>query len=220
MPISVTGSKVTSPLTRALRSGNVVTVSALGARSSSGFSLLELLVVLLLIGLIASAVTVNVNSGGRDIYIESSVRNLANVAEYVLDEAQIDGVNYGLMLREEGVDGDFATRYYWLQRDLDGWKPVSARADVFDDGVFPPDVEVQLNLSDAPVAELTLDQQDDQDEPDKERLLPQLVFYTNGEVTEGEIDVRQRDTGTLLWRIRWDLLGRFEVLRRGEEEAE
>ena len=38
----------------------------------------------------------------------------------------------------------------------------------------------------------------------------------NCETTAGAIDVRRRDDGELLWRVEWDLLGRFELLRRGE----
>ena len=44
------------------------------------------------------------------------------------------------------------------------------------------------------------------------------MFYASGETTVGAIDVRRRDSGELLWRVEWDLLGRFEVLRRGEAE--
>ena len=43
------------------------------------------------------------------------------------------------------------------------------------------------------------------------------MFYASGETTVGSIDVRRRADGELLWRIQWDLLGRFTVLPRGEE---
>jgi hypothetical protein len=42
------------------------------------------------------------------------------------------------------------------------------------------------------------------------------VFYASGETTVGAINVRDQESGDLLWRIEWDLLGRFELLRRGE----
>jgi hypothetical protein len=47
-----------------------------------------------------------------------------------------------------------------------------------------------------------------------------VVFYASGETTVGAITVRQMETGDVLWRIEWDLLGRFEVLRRGEVDGE
>ena len=55
---------------------------------------------------------------------------------------------------------------------------------------------------------------------DEEAATPQVIFYSSGETTSGAIDVRRRSSGDLLWRLEWDLLGRFELLRRGEEEPE
>jgi hypothetical protein len=64
------------------------------------------------------------------------------------------------------------------------------------------------------VAELSLD------DNEEEKINPQVVFYASGETTVGAINVRQLDNDELLWRIEWDLLGRFDVLRRGEAEEE
>ena len=76
---------------------------------------------------------------------------------------------------------------------------------------MPPEVELALELEDVPFAELSL-ADGEQDAP------PQVVLYSSGETIPGAIDVRLRDSGELLWRVEWDLLGRFEVLRRGERE--
>ena len=45
-----------------------------------------------------------------------------------------------------------------------------------------------------------------------------MVLYASGETTEGALTLYETDGGDVLWRIEWDLLGRFKVLRRGEEE--
>jgi len=70
------------------------------ARKHRGFSLLELLVALFVVVLITSMVTLTVSSGGQDIRLEATVRKLADVAAFALDEAQIHGQDYGLMLEE------------------------------------------------------------------------------------------------------------------------
>ena len=49
---------------------------------------------------------------------------------------------------------------------------------------------------------------------------PQVVFYASGETTPGSMELRDEDSGELLWRLEWDLLGRFEVLRDGEAPGE
>tara|TARA_B110000503_G_scaffold13903_1_gene18984 strand:+ start:108423 stop:109052 length:630 start_codon:yes stop_codon:yes gene_type:complete len=183
-----------------------------------GFSLLELLVVLMVVVLMTSLVNLSVNSGGQDIKLESQVRGLADVASYALDEAQISGVDYGLFLQEQQQAGEAIYSLQWLQRQIDGWEEPGNGGEMFVAQELPPGVALELELEDAPVIELSLDD-DDYDE-DEERIRPQVVFYASGETTVGAINVRQVDNGNLLWRIEWDLLGRFKLLRRGQAEEE
>ena len=63
------------------------------AKQQGGFSLLELLVALFVVVIITSLVTLSVNSGGEDIELDATVKSLADVSSYALDEAQLRGVN-------------------------------------------------------------------------------------------------------------------------------
>jgi prepilin-type N-terminal cleavage/methylation domain-containing protein len=177
-----------------------------------GFSLLELLVALFVIVLVTSLVSLNLSSGGRDIELEARVRNLADVAAYALDEAQMTGRDYGLLLRQEVVEGETVYSYAWLERYAGGWRPPQSGKDVFADQSLPPGFELQLELEDSPFKEDSL-----AGAGAGEDARPQVVFYSSGETTVGAVDVRRRDNGELLWRVQWDLLGRFAVLPRGEE---
>lgn len=192
---------------------------ATGAASTRqhGFSLLEMLVTLIVIVLVTSLASLTINSGGQDTQLEGVVRNLADVGSYALDEAQMTGVDYGLLIEEEQAAGVTSYSYRWLERFIDGWREPASGKDVFARQQLPPGVALELVLEDAPVAELSLD------EKKEKGVTPQVVFYASGEATVGEINVRKVDNGELLWRIEWDLLGRFDVLRRGvadEDEAE
>lgn len=182
--------------------------------SQRGFSLLELLVTLFVIVLVTSLVSLTVGTGGQDILLESKVRNLADVAGYALDEAQLGGRSYGLLLERGLVEGEEVDSYRWLQwSPPDGWREPAGNKEVFAAQQLPAQVELQLELEDVPIVELSPLAATEQ--PD-----PQVVFYASGETTAGAVDVRQRDSGELLWRVEWDLLGRFEVLRRGEAQDE
>ena len=179
-----------------------------------GFSLLELLVALIVVVLVTTMVNLTVSSGGQDVRLEAQVRNLADVASYALDEAQMTGVDYGLLLQENLETGETTYSYSWLERHVDGWgDPVSGK-DLFAQEHLPPGIALELEVEDAPVAELSLD------DNEEEKINTQVVFYASGETTVGAINVRQLDNDELLWRIEWDLLGRFDVLRRGEAEEE
>jgi len=180
-------------------------------RSQQGFSLLELLITLFVVVLVTSMVTLNISSGGRDIELEAKVRNLAETGVYALDEAQMLGVNYGLQLLRLDDDGETLHGYRWRELKPEGWLEPASGKDIFETQQFSPDIELQLELEDVSVDEFPLAQEAD-------KALPQVLFYASGEATAGAIDVLRREDGELLWRIEWDLLGRFQVLRRGQEE--
>ena len=105
-----------------------------------GFSLLELLVVLMVVVLMTSLVNLSVNSGGQDIKLESQVRGLADVASYALDEAQISGVDYGLFLQEQQQAGEAIYSLQWLQRQIDGWEEPGNGGEMFVAQELPPGV--------------------------------------------------------------------------------
>jgi general secretion pathway protein H len=180
-----------------------------GATSGqAGFSLLELLVTLIVVVLITALVTLNVGSGGRDMQLEGQLRDIAGVAVYALDEAQMLGVDYGLLLYQEPVEGELHYVYGWRERRPEGWREPASGKDIFAPGTRPGDLELTLELEGAPL--------DDVSTPEEGEATPQVIFYASGEVAAGAIDVRRRDSGELLWRLEWDLLGRFE-LQRGSD---
>lgn len=183
-------------------------------RRAGGFSLLELLVTLMVIVIFTSLVSLNVGSGDEDIRLESQVRQLADTAEYALDEAQFSGWDYGLVIARVEEEGEFVYAWSWRERAVDGWRAPLSGKEIFAEQRLPPEITVELAIEDSPYEEV------DPQKPEEDRG-PQVVFYASGETTPGTIDLRRRRDDELLWRIEWDLLGRFDVLRRGiprEEE--
>ena len=178
------------------------------ATRQTGFSLLELLVTLIVVVLITSLVTLNIGSGGRGIQLEGQLRDLAGVAAYALDEAQMLGVDYGLLLYREPVGGELVYAYSWRERQPEGWREPASGKDIFAPGRLPGDVEVALELEGTSLDDLSAQNND--------QATPQVIFYASGEVAAGAMDVRRRDSGELLWRLEWDLLGRFELQRGGD----
>jgi prepilin-type N-terminal cleavage/methylation domain-containing protein len=177
-------------------------------RPARGFSLLELLVTLMVVVLITSLVTLTVSSGGQDLQVAGQVRSLMNIGQYSLDEAELRGVDYGLLLlRKLDENGESVYGFGWRERGLQGWFVPEQDQEVFAEQFFPPGLELRLELDDSPVTDLSLD--------GNETATPQVMFYSSGETTPGAVELRLTQTGELLWRIEWDLLGRFTLLRRG-----
>ncbi len=198
-------------------------------KKQGGFSLLELLVALLVVVIITSLVTLTISSDGQDIELEAKVRSLANISSYALDEAQMRGVDMGLLIERIDEAGGPAYGYSWRERMPQGWRRPIVDADIFGDQRFPPGLELLLEVEDLPqevlsARELALDNLS-KETPDAQnevtaQVIPQVILYSSGEVTVGSIELRQEKTGDLLWLVEWDLLGRFTLLRRGELPAD
>jgi general secretion pathway protein H len=187
-------------------------------KQQHGFSLLELLVALFVVVIITSLVTLSVNSGGEGIELDAKVKSLADVSSYALDEAQLRGVDMGLLLERVDKNGERVFRYRFLERTPRGWLTPEIEVDIFAARTFPSTVELSLEMENT-LVDLTGEQQPIQP-PSSEGIIagpdPQVIFYSSGETTVGIISLRQEKTGELLWTIEWDLVGRFTLLRRGE----
>lgn len=182
-------------------------------RHQRGFSLLELLVTLFVVVLVTSLVTLNIGSGDRDLLLRTAVESLADSASYALDEAQFTGMNYGLMLHMEDEGGQWRYRYDWWEQTPVGWREPASGKDIFAPAQLPAGLELQLELD-------GLIQEQDLLLGNSPAPQPQILLYASGETVPGAIELRDRDTGEVLWRIEWDLLGNFQTLQRGRPLAE
>lgn len=174
-----------------------------------GFSLLELLVVLFVVVLITSLATLNVGSGNQDLRLEAQVREIQNIALFALDEAQMSGRDMGLLLFLNARGPETTFGYAWRERRPEGWRAPLAAGEVFVEQTLPAEVDLALMLENVPETDLL-------PAPVAADAAPQVIFYASGEVVPGELELRRRDTGEVLWRLQWDLLGRMTLLRRGE----
>jgi general secretion pathway protein H len=75
---------------------------------------------------------------------------------------------------------------------------------------FAEGIEIALALVGDPEVEIT-------DRDPELKPAPQIVLFASGEATEGELDWLDARSGELLFRLRWDLLGRTTLMPRGEE---
>lgn len=178
---------------------------AAAAPRAGGFSLLEVLVVLLVVVVMVSLATLNTGSGGAARRLADEVRQLLAVAEYARDEAAFSGRDYGLLLSREVRDGERVTVLRWREQRDGRWQRPRGGA-VFEPLVVPPALDLALRLEGAPVV-LAEGPRAQSGSP-----APQVVFYASGETIPGSLTWRRADGGAFLWRLRWDLLGRFEAV--------
>jgi general secretion pathway protein H len=169
-------------------SGTGISRSHPAHRAHAGFSLLELLVVVLIIGLIVQAVTLSIGALGNDRQLEEEAGRLRSVIDLLHEEALMQSRDYGLMFTETGY------RFYVFDYQELAWVvPQTDR--LLEQHMLRPLLGMSLVLDGRDVP---LDP--DFESQDVENPEPQVMLLSSGEVTPFTIEMQ-----------RADLEGRFEL---------
>ena len=191
------------------------------ARSrSSGFTLIEILVVVVIIGVISAGVLLSVNLTGRDRDLEKESDRLLSLVNYAREQAELQTREYGVIFHDDGyqfvaydarrglwreVYEDEILRLRKLPSGLDVKLIVDARPVVLTSTstVKPPDPKDKKqqaktlkdinSLKDAS----TVRKMDDDDKSTLEaakKIAPQITIFSNGELSSFEVTL-ERDGG-------------------------
>jgi general secretion pathway protein H len=169
-------------------SGTGICRSRAAPASQAGFSLLELLIVVVIIALLVRAVTLSWDVLGKDRDIEQETSRLRSVIDLLHEEALMQSRDYGVMFTETGY------RFYVFDyRELKWIEPPDDRL------LVTHMLESQLSMNlvlDGRVVPLERDFQSQNVETPE----PQVMVLSSGEVTPFTLEM-----------MRADIDGRFEL---------
>lgn len=135
---------------------------------SAGFTLIELMVVLVVVGLLISLVGLSVGGGGERRELEEVTRSLYLRMQAASEQAVMTNREIGIRFREQGYG------FVQLNRDQGQWAPLPRGG--LSGGSLPEWVALDLMTDGGEADALETDDDEEQAEPD-------LVFFSSGEST-------------------------------------
>ncbi len=160
-----------------------------------GFTLIELMVVMVIIGLVAAGALLSLGGTGRDSQLERERDRLTTLIDYVRERAALQTVEYGLRCQQDGyqfVMYDTRTSL-WSEDPLD--ESLRARA-------LPAGLALQLSVEKKPIvlplrgAQVKAPDSTTRDQRQADRdLTPQVMLFSNGDLTSFRLTLERKGTG-------------------------
>lgn len=162
--------------------------------TSRGFTLIEVLVVVVIIGIVSSVVLISMDVIGDDRDLQREARRLASLVELAADEAELQGRDFGVEFIRQG--------YRFVEYDpfFDTWTEIIGD-DILRPRQLPEDFEFSLTIEDKRVelaeqAAKTDSNDDDVDNqrsnPLLERYAPHAMILSNGDLSPFDVTIIRR----------------------------
>jgi general secretion pathway protein H len=170
-------------------------------RRPAGFSLIELLVVIVILAIMAAMVLISMGTLRSEDTTETEARRLVALLELVAEEALIQGRDYGVEF--------FADGYRFLS-----WDPDTRLWSVVDDEALlrrrelPPGLRVVLAIDGR---EVVVDAEDLRRNRPQDELVPQVAVFSSGELTPFELFL-VTDFVADAWVLRGQVRGDLELI--------
>lgn len=152
------------------------------ARLSGGFTLIEVMVVVVIIGILINFAVLSLRSRSPEDQLNEESRRLKSLIEMAGEEALLRSSFIGIDITETG--------YGFLRLEEESWQP--ADDNLFRNRKLPDEIQITLSTDgaqDEPRIALTPAQQPGEEEEEKEKLAPEIILLNSGEITPFDLKI-------------------------------
>ncbi len=150
--------------------------------SQQGFTLIEVMLVIVLIGVMISAVQFTFSSSKPEQILQQNSARFAGIFDVAAEYGLLNNVELGLFIDENS--------YQFLGYDGVRWTPIADNP-LFEVFTLPEGVEITLQLDDLPIDEPLLfdssllinEDEEDFTEEEEKKLIPQVYILSGGDIT-------------------------------------
>lgn len=165
-------------------------------RHHRGFTLIEMMVVLLIIGIVVSSVVLSINTDDVKEHMEIEMNRLRALINLAREEAILQDHDMALVIKEDSYS------FQWYDIKQEKWLAVDD-GQVFRERKLPLGTNMVLLIEDLPTTEkhsrpgtsLTLDVKDKEKQQEEEDV-QRVVIYPSGEIFPFELILQKEDEST------------------------
>jgi general secretion pathway protein H len=147
--------------------------------AAGGFTLVEILVVVVIIGVLSAGLLLSVSLTGRDQDLEKESDRLLNLMNYAREQSELQTREYGIIIQDDNYE--FVS--YDVHKDI--WRPI-IEDDILRLRRLPYGLDFKLVVETRPVV-----LKKPKDAKDK---TPQVMIFSSGDVTQFEL-IMEREGG-------------------------
>jgi general secretion pathway protein H len=158
----------------------------------NGFTLIEIMVIMVIIGVILSFATLSIGDGGQTRKLEQEIQRLASLLTLASEETIMQAKEMGVSFETSGY------RFYVLQEQ--NWQELTD--DIFHPRTLPLGMLAEMSLEGEPVIL-----------NEAKKNTPQLLILSSGEFTPFEVILTVESDETLRYRLTGTVTGIMNIQR-------
>lgn len=155
-----------------------------------GFTLIELMVVLVIIGVLLTFTTLSMNRHDARHELQTTAQRLTYLLQLAHEQAMLQGVEMGLEVLPTG--------YRFYQQQPNGWQLLQ-QDDTFYPRELPPATQWQLDLENRAIL------------LEDVKELPQVLLLSSGELIPFRLRLELTESSQALWQIEGTLMGHIQL---------